>query len=60
MMRMRSRDGSETLAVGVRVTFQSVHVAIETHTYPIPVLKQVDGAGSLVTLKGGLWPAYGL
>ena len=38
-----------------------MHVAIETYasqTYPIPaVLKQVCGADSLATLKGGIGPA---
>ena len=50
-----------TLAVCIRVTFRSVHVVIEMHTHPIPVLvKQVYGTGSLATLKGGIGPAYGL
>ena len=59
-MRMRSRVGWVTLAVCVRFTLQSVHVAIEMHTHHIlVVLKQVDGAGSLATLKGGLGPGSG-
>ena len=43
-----------TVAVCVRDTFQSVHIAIETfemHSLPL-VLNQVYGAGSLATFKG--------
>ena len=41
-----------TVAVCVRIPFRSVHVAIDMHMQPIPVvLNQVYGAGSLVTLK---------
>ena len=44
LMRMHSCDGCMTLAVCVRVTLRSVHVVIETHMHPIPVV-----------LKPSLW-----
>ena len=37
LMHMRSRDGCMTFAVYVRVTFLSVHVAIEMQTHPIRI-----------------------
>ena len=61
LMCMHSRDSCMTLAVCVRITFRLVHVAIKTQAHPIPaVLKQVYGADSLATLKGGIGPAYEL
>ena len=60
-MRMRSRNGCVILAVCTfaYTFYRSVHVAIEMHAHPMPVvLKQVYGAGSLATFKGDIGPAY--